>query len=156
MRLWTRWTRYPKCDFNSQIYVTSILPSSDPIAPGPVKRRAPLLCPPDPARRIAPRMGRDALARLGWRPRAGWNESLVPARWNAPSCQYFAARDRSKGSTTSICSWSAPHNHIKARVLRQWPDLSRKTTAAVLRGEAWPGSDSGTDRAVRSATLRAF
>lgn len=22
MRLWTRWTRYPKCDFNSQIYVT--------------------------------------------------------------------------------------------------------------------------------------
>lgn len=41
-------------------------------------------------------------------------------------------------------------------VLRQWPDLPGRTTVAVLRGEAWPGSVPETDGAVRSATLRAF
>lgn len=61
-------------------------------------------CAPDPARRIAPRMGRDV-------PLRGSGEGRLPAgtrAWSRRAGTRLAARDRSQGSEISIRSWSEP------------------------------------------------
>lgn len=65
-------------------------------------------CAPEPARRIALRMGRDALARLGGRPAAGRNESLVPACRDAPDCPGSSVRNKAEG-LSGLNPFELPH-----------------------------------------------